>query len=174
MNFQLSEAAFKDKTLQQDAIRKHREQLIRYFRNHRVSIWDAEELSHEVFYKVLHCNVENELIYNPYYLFRVARNILCDYAQRNKQNKTMDCRTIDLDTPEPADEIAPDLQVEGLRLAEKLQNCLQSMPGARRAVMQKYLFRDITQKQISLEQSVSLGAIEVHIKKGRQQLAEAC
>ena len=150
--------------------------LVKYFRNHRVNRWDAEELAQDVFYKVLHCNVDNDYMFKLPYLYGVARNVLIDYHRsRHVQYQHLSTSvdgSSDLNFPELVDEITPDDDYQGSALGEKLQHCLANMPAMRQAVMSKYLFEMHSQKSLGKLFSVTEKTIQKHISLGKQQLSE--
>lgn len=155
----------------------HRSALVRFFMRRGLGLWDAEELSQEVFYKILHCNVDSDLIYNSAYLYRVARNLLNDFYRRDKAAlQSPLCTLSDGEQSRESQNLvevnAPEDYLVAERRVDDVVDCLSTMPTVRKAVMTKYLFEVFTQKALAHSFSVTEGAIEKHISLGKRQLGE--
>jgi len=148
----------------------HYKPILHFIRQRVKNTADAEDLTQEVFYKLINTNQKGTEIRNAQsWLYTTARNILTDYYRKKK---------IPTEEIEANNVESPPLIAEELTLSEeqrtKLQTYLRSLvnelPETYRKIIQMSELEGFSQKEIAEELGMNYTTVRSKVQRGRQQL----
>lgn len=133
-----------------------------YFRRRVLSHEDAEELTQEVFVRLLRRNNLADIKHLEGFAFTTAANLLKDHyraAARTGRTVTND----DLLHQLPSQDAQPEKITEDRQQLGVLMEALEELPPRCRTVFIMHRFEDMPHSQIARSQNISVSAVEKHI-----------
>lgn len=101
------------------------------------------------------------------YLFTALRHISLNYLKKANKNPETNFSVFSensADLEYPSNESSILLKLAGQELDKKIENCIASLPEACRQVFYLSRFEDLTYKEISERQGISVNTVRYHIK----------
>lgn len=156
---------------------KHQGLLTGFFRRRVRHSWDAQDLTQEVYLRLLRAD-ERELIRNPEgYLRTVAGNLLREYAVLHKRAlKSQELPELEAD-PAFIDEQMPEAELDRERHEAQLAAALDHLPPRWRAVLLMQHQHGLSYQDIARELGVSTHMVKKYVVKAlascRKELRES-
>jgi RNA polymerase sigma factor (sigma-70 family) len=150
---------------------KHQSRLTGFFRRRVRNTWDAQDLTQEVYLRLLRAD-EREVIRNPEgYLRTVAGNLLREHAVlRRRAPQSLDPLEFDADlSPELIDAHVPEDDIDRERREAQLAAVLDELPPKCRAVLVMQHRDGLSYQDIAKELGVSTNMVKKHVVKGLAQ-----
>lgn len=151
---------------------RYRAPLLRFFVRHSQSSWDAEELTQEVFYKILKRRDQQTGQYPESYLYTVAWSVLRDRIRRDRVRQrdkhiafNESCAANDSRSVEEA--------VEGDRQYGRFLSCLQGLSFKTRNIFILSRYEGLTYTQIADHYGISPSSVEKHMIKALKEIKKA-
>lgn len=147
----------------------NREKIYRFFVGRIHSPADAEDLTQDVFVRLLEHNMMFCSDTVEYLLFTIARNLLNDYLRRYYKRQEISTYLYNV-YPVASDDtenrvLAADLQLHELRKMSQL-------PPQRRKIYQLARFEEKSVSDIALQLELSFRTVENHLRIGRKEVRE--
>ncbi|WP_176489027.1 RNA polymerase sigma factor [Rhizorhabdus dicambivorans] len=140
-----------------------------YFERRARTPEDAEDLTQEVFVRLLHRSGADEIDNVASFIFVTAANLLKDYyrshARRGQMQSTEGLDFVSL-APNPAQ------QAEGKAEIGVLLKAIQALPPKCRAVFVMHRFDELRHTEIARRLGISVSMVEKHIAAAIRQLRE--
>lgn len=144
--------------------RYHRK-LLRFFDRYARSFWDAEELTQEVFCKMLKRNDASDGQYSDSHLYTIAWSVLRDRARRDRV-RHRDMHVNYDDVAPPTEKIfSPEQIVDGEEQYGLFLAALNELPPKTRDVFLLNRYEGLTYTQIADHYGLSISSIEKHMMK---------
>jgi RNA polymerase sigma factor (sigma-70 family) len=140
----------------------YRTPLLNYFRRRVHSHEDAEELTQEVFVRLLRRSHLTDIKHLEGFAFATAANLLKDHYRTS-------ARTARTDTDDEQMRQLPSLEAQPEKITEDRQQlgvllkALEELPPRCRTIFIMHRFEDIPHSQIARRQNISVSAVEKHI-----------
>lgn len=130
---------------------------------------DAEDITHDVFVRMLEYGeiLCKETVRS--FMFTIARNLVTDYLRRTQKKKEIDIYLM-YSAPEFADSIESKVISGDLIKLEEMK--VLSLPEQRRIIYMKSQYEEKTVDEISKELCLSKRTVEGHLLIGRKQIRE--
>ena len=150
--------------------RKYSERIFSYIRARINSREDAENLSQDVWMKIMESNVELSTETASSYIYRVAANLINDYLRNlyvkmGAQEEILNsCTSVSNVTPED------DLCVKQIAALEWKK--IECLPRQRRIIYTMSRFEDKSVGDIASKLSLSFRTVENHLRMGRRDVRE--
>lgn len=160
----------------EELARKYREALLRFFTKRLGSAVDAEDLTQEVFMRLVRHKDRTSIRHMEAYLFQTASNLVRDHARRNATHRVSDHVPFDdvyhdghfEDRPEGA--VPSEERVyEGREAIEAFLSVLAEMPPRRRTVFLMHRFQGDSYGAIATKLGISVSVVEKHMMKALLQ-----
>ena len=152
--------------------RQYHQRLLRYLRGNLRTESDAQDVSQEVFLRLLRVPDERVIEHPRAYLFRVAANVVSDWRSGQKA-----ARTLPLEDPDslPAEDDAEDDFDRRARQA-RIRQVVDALPAHQRAALLLSTQHGLTYRQIAATLDISERMVKRYIVKAfarlRRDLAE--
>jgi RNA polymerase sigma-70 factor (ECF subfamily) len=155
---------------------RYRGALMAYFRRRTTSTAEAEDLTQEVFLRILRQGDVQTVTAVDRYIFTVAANLLRDRARRARTRSSHRHDSLEIRQDADAQQgLVEILEPERILLSrDKLARTLRALDavGARtRGVFLLYRLEGMKQREIAQLLGISVSAVEKHIVKALKQLA---
>lgn len=135
---------------------------------------DAEDLTQDVFYKLIQSNRKNTSINNQkHWLYTIAKNTVTDYYRKKRLTvNEADWTNIDL----PIDSV-----IEGMELTEQqrtslnlyMLSLLDALPEEERIIMRMVELEGFSQKEVAEELGINYTTVRSKVQRGRQKIKKA-
>lgn len=152
--------------------REYRGALLRFFTKQLGSSADAEDLTQEVFVRLVRHKDRKSIRHMEAYLFQTASNLLRDRARRNVTHRVNDHVPFDESSYEGyyAGAVPSEEHVyEGREAIEAFLSVLAEMPPRRRTVFLMHRFRGFSYGAIAMKLGISVSVVEKHMMKALLQ-----
>lgn len=144
---------------------KHQDRLAGFFRRRVRHSWDAQDLTQEVYLRLLRAD-ERELIRNPEgYLRTVAGNLLREHAVLRRRALQSQDPLESESEPALIDDQAPEEQIDRELREEQLAAILDRLPPRWRAVLLMQHRHGLSYQDIALELGVSTHMVKKYVVK---------
>lgn len=107
------------------------------------------------------------------YLFTALRHICLNHLKKTHKNPEINFSVFSEDGSDleyPANEYSVLLKLTGQELDEKIENCVAGLPEACRKVFYLSRYEDLSYKEISERQGISVDTVRYHIKNALASL----
>ncbi len=145
--------------------------LLSFFSMRARNKWDAEELTQEVFCKILK---RNDIAHNDYtepYIFAIAWSVLRDRSRREKVRKRDMHVTYD-EALAQEDPISPEKEACGEELYGRFLKALKGLTPRTQQVFVLSRYEGFSYSQIADHCGISISAVEKHMMKALQRMKE--
>ena len=146
--------------------------LMRYLRQNRQGFPGPEDLRNEVYVRILEAAEKQRPASARAFLFVTARNLLIDYARRN--------RVVAIDLLEDieslhvlVDSATPERQLSGRQQLQRLGKVLDRMPARCREVFWLRRVEGLSQKEVAKRLELTEAAVEKHVYRAMRYLTDA-
>lgn len=129
--------------------------------------YEAEDLTQDVFVRLLDYKQMLRPDTVKYFLFTIARNIVTDYIRRYYKKQEIDSYLYDF-TATSTNETEENIIVSNLMEMEQMR--LEAMPEQRRLVYALNRFEDKSSPEIATELNLSCRTVENHLFLGRRDM----
>lgn len=148
--------------------RRHSDRILSYVRTRINSIEDAENISQEVWMRLMESETDICIETIMSYLFRIATNLVNDYLRRMYVRQEIDRDIIDgfVDVSE----VTPEHELEALQLSQLEMGRIECMPQQRRIIYKMSRFEEKTVNEIAESLSLSFRTVENHLRMGRHDV----
>lgn len=148
--------------------RQNSERILNYIRA-RVNVSeDAENISQEVWMRLMESDVEICIDTVTSYIFRIASNLVNDYLRRlyvrQEVDQEIQAGFVDIS------EITPEHELEALQLSQLEMGRIECMPQQRRIIYKMSRFEEKTVNEIADALSLSFRTVENHLRMGRHDV----
>jgi RNA polymerase sigma factor (sigma-70 family) len=151
---------------------QYHSKLQHFFDKYSKSAWDAEELTQEVFCKMLKRNDLPEEQYPDSHLYTIAWSVLRDRARRDRV-RLRDMH-INYDEAAPAvTGISPEQIVDGEEQYNLFLTTLNELPAKTRDVFLLNRYEGLTYTQIADHYGLSVSSVEKHMMKALSRIKQA-
>ncbi len=151
-----------------DLHRRFRLPLLAYFRRRVLNPTEAEDLTQDVFERVLR-SLGSEPIQNAdSYIFTIAVNLLRDRARSVRRRGAEQAVASDINAElasTMAVELSPERVVIAQRTLEEVLAALGELPERTRAMLSMHRFEDLKIREIAKMYAISPSAVEKHVSK---------
>lgn len=142
-----------------------------FFMRRSRNIWDAEELTQEVFCKILNRRDVAYTDYNAPYIFTIAWSVLRDRSRRESV-RHRDMHVSYEESFVQEDTISPELELNGEELYGRFLQVLNRLSPRVRQVFILSRYEGLSYPEIAEQCEISVSAVEKHIMKALQQMKE--
>lgn len=140
--------------------------LLSFFNKRSRNHWDAEDLTQEVFCKIMkHTN--GQVAVNDYaepYLYSVAWSVLRDRSRRDRVRQR-DMHVVYDEAVEKEDPLSPEQTLYGEELYARFLEALKDLSPKTRGVFLLNRYDGLTSRQIAIHLDISVSAVEKHMMK---------
>ena len=146
--------------------------LLTFFSKRAQNTWDAEELTQEVFCKMLKRN--DAVADQPYpesYLYMIAWSVLRDRSRRDRVRQRGQHVVYD-ESLAKEDPRTPERDATGRELYQRYVRVLDALSPKTRAVFILHRYEGLTYTQIAQHCNMSVSAVEKHMMKALAQMKE--
>ncbi|TQV68002.1 RNA polymerase sigma factor [Exilibacterium tricleocarpae] len=150
-------------------VAQYRGALLSFFNRREQSPWDAEELTQEVFCKILKSSHEPVDPYPESYLYTVAWSVLKDKSRRDRVRLRNQHVSFD-EAYAKGDQVSPELTLSSDQLYARFLQALDSMSPSVRTVFVLNRYEGLSYSQIAKRCGISVSAVEKHMMKALVQL----
>ncbi|MGC3981292.1 MAG: sigma-70 family RNA polymerase sigma factor [Steroidobacteraceae bacterium] len=155
---------------------QYRAALMSYFLKRVGNRAEAEDLTQEVFYRLLRTPV-GEQQRTDAYVFTIAANLLRDRARHDQRSHVREHQTVDeqADILDEGliDQRAPERVLAGQQLLDELLSALGTLPERTRDIFVLFRLEGLSQREIAELHGISVSAVEKHVVKALTQLTRA-
>lgn len=148
--------------------RRYRGALLRFFTKQLGNAADAEDLTQEVFVRLVRHEDRTSIRHMEAYLFQTASNLLRDRLRRDVTHRTRDHLSLEdanFEGVVPSEERV----YQGREAIQDFLSVLAEMPPRRRAVFLMHRFRGLSYGAIAMELGISVSVVEKHMMKALLQ-----
>lgn len=149
------------------AYNRHAADLRRYFQAHTHDAMLAEDMTHDVFLRMMRVDVISEDTIRSL-LFVVASRLLVDAARHKayvrRYERDTKARAAAWEQPRVAE------RIDGERLRRREDRCICMMPERRAQVYRLYFHEEKNSKEISQALNINIRTVEGHIYQSRKQM----
>lgn len=152
--------------------RKYQGALLRFFTKQLSSAADAEDLTQEVFVRLLRHQDRSSIRHMEAYLFQTASNLLRDHIRRNATHRVSDHVPFEEEHYEGhhAGAVPSEEHVyEGREAIDAFLSILAEMPPRRRTVFLMHRFQGYSYGAIATKLGISVSVVEKHMMKALLQ-----
>lgn len=150
-----------------EAYVRYRDQVFRFIRFRINEEEEAEDLTQDVFVRLMDCGqLLCEQTINSF-IFTIARNLVTDHLRRHY--KWQEISSYMYENRETC-AVAADAPVVAKDLAACERRCLRLLPPKRSAVYRMVRYEDKSPEEVALELHLSRRTVENHIFTGRKQV----
>jgi len=154
------------------AFRRYGAELHRYLRRRLAKPQDAEDLSQEVFLRLLRI-ADTELIHNPQaYLYGIASNVVREYHMR--ANREQQRLSFDLESLEELEDVSgaalPDDFAEQLHVQRTLERAMSRLSPTHRAVLLLLKRDGMSYEEAARASGLSVHTVEKYFFQAKAQL----
>lgn len=151
-----------------DSYRDNFQRILRYINSRINNICDAENLTQDVWVRVLTCDRELTAETMVSFLFTIARNIVNDYLRRLCHAMEAE-ETMEFELASQA-VISPESEVSAADIASHELKRVECLPAQRRIIYIMSRFEDKNVEDIATELSLSSRTVENHLRLGRRDV----
>lgn len=145
-------------------VAQYQDTLLSFFNKRSQNAWDAEELTQEVFYKLLKCKDMGENQYPESYLYSVAWSVLRDKSRRDKVRQK-DNHIEFNETYAREDLASPEQVINSEQLYQQYVAALGELSPKVRAVFLLHRYEGLTYAEIAAHCDITVSAVEKHMMK---------
>lgn len=145
-------------------VAQYRDTLLRFFTQHLRNAWDAEELTQEVFCKILRREDVATSDYTEPYIFTIAWSVLRDKSRRDRSRR----RHLHIPYDEAhasEDPISPELALNGDELYQRFLRILNKLSPRSREVFILNRYEGMPYALIAEHCDITISAVEKHMIK---------
>lgn len=153
--------------------RNFRLPLTAFFMRRTGSRTEAEDLTQEVFIRLLRHAERVDHVYAKHYVFTAATNLLRDRARQADARKTLTFADLEqCSSPALIEEINPERVVVGRQSLGSIVDALRNLDQRTRDIFVLYRFESMKQSEIAKLFDLSLSSVEKHLAKALAHLTE--
>jgi RNA polymerase sigma-70 factor (ECF subfamily) len=157
----------------EELARRFRNPLLRYFRRRIRSEADAEDMTQEVFLRLLRRSSAEPIEKIGNFMFATAGNLMRDYAKaRNARQQETPVSDYDEFLDISVEDFAPDRVLIGKERLAEVMVSLDQLPLRTREVFLLFRVERMRQRDIASTMGISLSAVEKHIARASAHLVE--
>ena len=150
---------------------QYQRSLVSFFLRRSRNVWDAEELTQEVFCKILKRRDIAFSDYNDAYMFTIAWSVLRDRLRREKvRHHEMHVEYDERYAPE--EQITPQDILRGQELYDQFLLLLESLSPRVREVFILSRYERMTYSQIAIHRGISISAVEKYMMIALKRMKE--
>lgn len=140
------------------------------FINKRVRhLEDAEDLTQEVFYKLIQSEKKEQIQNQKSWLYSIAKNTIIDYYRKNKiQIEEIDSELF-VEASHDSDELSLNDE-QRTRLRNYLMGLIEQLPEEDRLVIQLSELEGLSQKEIAEQLGINYTTLRSKVQRGRAKL----
>src|SRR5258708_1271315 len=147
---------------------------IRHFFARRVRhTADVDDLTQQVFERMLKRAELSSIANVQGYLFQVAANLLAERSRLGARRRTFLEEGIPSDAPEPTEELTPERILLGKEACERVLMALRELPARVRAVFVLARFEEMKAQEIANRLGVSSSPVEKDMRRAVERLRDA-
>ena len=152
---------------------RYRRSLLRYFLRRVRSLADAEDLTHELFFRFLRRAQPEPTEPSGKYVFTAAGNLLRDRARRSeaRPGDAPELRDPGAHLDRVADEFTPDRVLLGKELLAEVLASLDELPPRTRDIFLAFRVERMKHREIAKALGISASAVEKQIMRATAHLA---
>ena len=133
----------------------------RFFSRRGQSKAEAEDLTQEVFSRLLHRNNGNEPVANiEGYVFQIAANLLKGRARQYLRRRALDDDALNQDWAKGTEEFTPERIILGREACREVAAALQELPERVRVVFVLNRFEELSGSEIASRLNISISTVE--------------
>ncbi|TQV69871.1 RNA polymerase sigma factor [Exilibacterium tricleocarpae] len=146
--------------------------LLSFFSKRSQNTWDAEELTQEVFYKMLKRDeIDANQPYPESYLYTIAWSVLRDRSRRDRVRQRGQHVVYD-ESLAKEDPHTPERDANSREIYQRYVQILNDLSPKARAVFVLHRYEGLTYTQIAKHCDMSVSAVEKHMMKALAQMKE--
>lgn len=150
--------------------RKYHDPLLRFFTKQLGNGADAEDLTQEVFVRLVRHKDRTSIRHMEAYLFQTASNLIRDHARRNTTHRVYDHVPLEESNYEARGAVPSEEHVyEGREAIDAFLSVLAEMPPRRRTVFLMHRFQGHSYGAIATKLGISVSVVEKHMMKALLQ-----
>lgn len=150
--------------------RKYHDPLLRFFTKQLGNGADAEDLTQEVFVRLVRHKDRTSIRHMEAYLFQTASNLIRDHARRNTTHRVNDHVPLEGSGYESRGAVPSEEHVyEGREAIDAFLSVLAEMPPRRRTVFLMHRFQGYSYGAIATKLGISVSVVEKHMMKALLQ-----
>lgn len=147
---------------------RYRGALLRYFARRTRADVDREDLTQEVFARLVRHGDLKSVERPEAYLFQTAASVLADFLRRRR---VREAQAHDPITDELADaDLSPERVLLGKRAIEDLARALGELPKRTQAIFVLYHFEDVPHREIAHRLGISVSTVEKEMSRANHHL----
>jgi len=153
---------------------RYRPALVRFFQRRSTSFAsEAEDLTQEVFLRLLQRSQSAEIARVEGYIFQIASSVLIDRARSAASRRSADHLRFEEATHAPESSIGPDRLLEGRQDVEVVKAALRRLPESSRHAFLLSRFEDMSYAEIAAGMGVSVSSVEKYIMRALHEIEVA-
>jgi RNA polymerase sigma factor (sigma-70 family) len=149
------------------AYKKYRATVHGFFRKRLINDFEAEDLTQDVFIKLVNCSQMLRPETVQYFIFTIARNLSIDYNRRFFKKLEVTQYVLD-EMPVSANTTEDEIAYNELVCIE--QAALKTLPAQRSKVYQLSMYGDYSYKEMADQLQISPRTVEKHLLTGRSDI----
>lgn len=150
---------------------QYQDVLLRFFTQRVRNVWDAEELTQEVFCKILKRTGVSLDTYTEPYIFTIAWSVLRDRSRRDRV-RLRDMHVAYDETYSSEDPVTPEQSLNGDELYQHFLRALNQLSPRVRQVFLLNRYEGLSYQEIAERCQITLSAVEKHMIKALQRIKE--
>ena len=152
-------------------VREYRDALTRFFVRRTLDHAEAEELTNELFFRLIR-RLNREPVENPQaFLFHAAANLVNDRHRRLKARKLYAASNLDAKS-DSVEEISPERVLEGKQALHSVMRLLDNVDKRTRDVFLLHRVHGMKYAEIAQAYGISVSSVEKYIMKCLVQIAK--
>ncbi len=151
---------------------QYREPLLRFFSRHAQNAWDAEELTQEVFCKILKRDRGVADQYPESHVYTIAWSVLRDRARRDKVRQRGNHVEFDEVTGNAAS-LPLEQQLASEQQYQRFLACLEALKPKTRNIFLLSRYEGMTYTEIADHYGLSVSAVEKHMIKALTEIKKS-
>jgi RNA polymerase sigma factor (sigma-70 family) len=125
---------------------------------------DVDDLSQEVYLRLLRMN-QNRLVHKPLaYLYGVAAHVVADFHKRNHELASSE------ESSDVVEQLLPDNLAERLNLQQQLERALAQLPPMHAAVLLAHKRDGLSYEEVAQELNLSVHTVAIYVKQAKARI----
>lgn len=147
--------------------------LLGFFNRRTSNRWDAEELTQEVYCKIMNSDYGAAVVddFPEPYVFTIAWSVLHDSSRRDRVRKRD--RHVEYEEADEQQTISPETRLHSEQRYAKFLRVLEGLSPQTRAIFLLNRYEGLTSTQLAECFSISVSAVEKHMMKALSRIKES-